>query len=81
MVRLAFVTSVTWRPVSRQISHESIVPKSTSRPRSPSTLSSSQRSFGPEKYVDGGRPVRSRNHSVSSSRTRSAVRVSCQTIA
>ena len=53
IVRLALVTSVRWRPVSFQISHESIVPKSTSpasaRSRRPGTVSSSQRSLGPEK--------------------------------
>ena len=53
MVRLAFVTSVTCRPVSFQISQLSMVPNSTSprsaRSRSPSTWSSSQRSFGPAK--------------------------------
>ena len=53
MVRLALVTSVTWRPVSFQISQVSMVPNSTS-PRSaavraPSTWSRSQRIFGPEK--------------------------------
>jgi hypothetical protein len=53
IVRLAFVTSVRWRPVSCQMSHESIVPNSTS-PRSarsckPGCASSSQRTFGPEK--------------------------------
>src|SRR5690606_21340378 len=53
----------------------------SARSRRPSTWSSSQRSFGPEKYVAGGRPVRSRNHSASSARTSSSVRVSCQTIA
>ena len=64
IVRLAFVTSVTWRPVSRQISHVSIVPNRTSpasaRSSSPVTVSSSHRSFGPEKYVAAGRPVRLR---------------------
>ena len=53
MVRLALVTSVTWRPVSFQISQLSIVPNSTwpasARSSSPGMRSSSQRIFGPEK--------------------------------
>ena len=53
--------------MSFQISHESIVPNSTSpasaRSRSPSTWSSSQRIFGPEKYVASGSPQRSRKRS------------------
>jgi hypothetical protein len=53
IVRLALVTSVMWRPVRFHSSHESIVPNSTSpasaRASSPSTWSSSQRIFGPEK--------------------------------
>ena len=53
MVRLALVTSVTWRPVSFQITQVSIVPKRISpfsaRLRAPFTSSSSQRIFGPAK--------------------------------
>ena len=53
MVRLALVTSVMCRPVSFQISQLSMVPNSTSprsaAARAPSTWSSSQRIFGPEK--------------------------------
>ncbi len=53
MVRLALVTSVTWRPVSLQISQVSMVPNSNSprsaAARAPSMLSSSQRILGPEK--------------------------------
>ncbi len=94
IVRLALVTSVTWTPpvgppVRFQMHHESIVPTS-SRPsssaaRTPGTLSSIQRIFGPAKYVASGSPVRERKRSGPSSRARSAtsrsVRVSCQTIA
>ena len=74
--------------VSSQITQVSIVPKANSprsaRSRAPSTLSRIQRIFDAAKYVDGGRPVRSWMSSRSSSvraSTRSAVRVSCQTIA
>ena len=53
MVRLALAKSVTWRPVSFQISQLSTVPNSTSprsaRRRTPGTLSSIQRILLPEK--------------------------------
>ena len=89
IVRLALVTSVMWRPVSFHAIHESIVPKARS-PESasltrPGSRSSSQRIFGPAKYVAGGSPVRSRNQSTPRSSeslfARSAVRMSCHTIA
>ncbi len=57
-VRLALVTSVTWMPpsvppVRFHSTHVSVVPNSSSpfsaRSRAPSTLSSSQVIFGPEK--------------------------------
>ena len=54
MVRLALVASVTCSPVSFQMSHESIVPNTTSpasaRARHPSRLFSIQVSFGPETF-------------------------------
>ena len=68
------------------MTQESIVPKASSpfsaRSRAPSTLSRIHLIFGPEKYVDNGRPVAWRSWSTSpSSRTIWSVRVSCQTIA
>ena len=69
-----------------QISQLSIVPAASS-PRSalaraPGTESSSQRIFGPAKYVAIGRPVCCRKRSCEpSSAHNAAVRVSCQTIA
>ncbi len=69
MVREAFVASVRWTPPeapplrfhSNQLS---MVPNASSpasaRERAPSTLSSSQRTFGPAKYVASGRPTRER---------------------
>ena len=93
-VRLAFVTSVTCvppsgPPVRFQISQLSMVPNSTSprsaRWRRPGVWSSSQRTFGAEKYVAGGKPQRLRTICPSaprdSSSTRASVRVSCHTIA
>ncbi len=79
-VREAFVRSVRWAApdVSRQTSHESTVPNASplcGRSRS------SHSSFVAEKYGSGTSPVRSRIRSLSSSRQRSAVRRSCQTIA
>ena len=93
-VRLAFVTSVMWRPpsvppVRFQMSQVSMLPNTRSpdsaRSRTPSTLSRIQRTFGPEKYVASGRPVCSANRfwppSRLSSSTSLSVRVSCQTSA
>ena len=94
-VRLAFVASVAWTPpagppVRFHRSHASIVPNRSSpraaRARAPSTLSRIQRSFGPEKYVASGRPVRARYRAAPPPSAPSAsqipcVRVSCQTIA
>ena len=93
-VRDALVTSVTcsalpWRRVRFHVSHVSTVPKMSSprsaRSRAPSTLSRIHEIFGPEKYVDTGRPVMRRTRSSPTS-SRSflqipSVRVSCQTMA
>jgi hypothetical protein len=94
IVRLAFVTSVTWAPpsappVSCQMTQVSMFPNTTSplsaRSRTPSTLSRIHLIFGPEKYVAIGRPVLARNRSWPPSADNSlqiwSVRVSCQTIA
>ncbi|CAM5739722.1 hypothetical protein SBADM41S_04165 [Streptomyces badius] len=93
-VREALVTSVTWTPpsvppVRFQMTQESMVPKRMSprsaRSRSPSTLSSSQRTLGPAKYEASGSPVSRRNRSWPTLRPSSlqsaSVRVSCQTSA
>ncbi len=57
----------------------------SARARAPGTVSSIHAIFGPEKYVESGRPTASRSRSgpasPASSRTSPAVRVSCQTIA
>ncbi len=94
MVRLALVTSVRCTPpagppVRFQISHESTLPKSSSpffaRARAPGTLSSIHRILGPEKYVANGKPTLRRKRSCPPVRAsllhRSAVRVSCHTMA
>ena len=91
IVREAFVTSVTCAlpPVSFQISQVSIVPKSSSPAsalcRAPGTLSRIQRSFVPEKYASGTRPVFSRIRSdqpaATSASAMGAVRLHCHTIA
>ncbi len=94
MVREALVTSVTCRPpltppVRFQMTQLSMVPKrmspASARSRRPSTLSSSQRAFGPAKYEASGRPVSRRKRSWPtlrpSSLQRASVRVSCQTMA
>ena len=94
MVREALVTSVTCTPPSTppvrfQMTQESMVPKRMSprsaRSRRPSTLSSSQRIFGPAKYEASGRPVSRRKRSWPTLRPSSlqsaSVRVSCQTMA
>jgi hypothetical protein len=94
IVRLAFVTSVTWAPppgppVRFQITHVSMLPKRISpfsaRPRAPSMLSRIHLIFGPEKYVAIGRPVFARKRSWPPSAISWlqiwSVRVSCQTIA
>ena len=80
-MRDAFDTSVacTAPPVSFHSSHVSTVPKA-----SPSRTPVSRRihsSFVAEKYGSGVSPVRARIESAGSSRQRSAVRRSCQTIA
>ena len=82
IVRAAFVTSVTWRPppVSFHTSQLSTVPNASSVAGC-SVRASSHSSFVAEKYGSGTRPVRSRISSPGSSRQRSAVRRSCQTIA
>src|ERR1700693_4501965 len=55
IVRLALVTSVTWRPVRFQTSQLSMVPNSRSpssaRLRIPGALSSSQLTFAPDQGV------------------------------
>ena len=105
MVREALVTSQMWSGspepagpplllevlVSRNTSHESMVPNASSpasaRSRAPGTLSRIHRTLGPEKYVEIGSPVISRTRSsppeiVSARRSQiSPVRTSCQTIA
>ena len=72
IVRLAFVTSVTWLPpsvppVRFQMHQVSMLPNISSpasaRSRAPSTLSRIQRTFVPEKYVASGSPVFSRKRS------------------
>jgi hypothetical protein len=69
IVRLAFVTSVTCAPPSTppvrfQIAQVSMVPKIASprsaAARTPSICSRIHWNLPPEKYVAGGRPVRSR---------------------
>ena len=94
IVRLALVTSVMCRPPSGppvrfQMTQVSMLPNSRS-PESafaaaPSTLSSSQRIFGPEKYVASGSPTFSWKRAWPPSReyssTSLSVRVSCQTSA
>ena len=76
-------------PVRFQISQVSMLPNSRSpesaRSAAPSTLSRSQRIFGPEKYVASGRPTFSWKRAWPPSReyssTSLSVRVSCHTIA
>ena len=88
------MTSETWAPPSPapvrfQASQHSIVPAASSprsaRARASGTVSSSQASFVAEKYGWIGNPVSSRTRvsapAATSSSHRSAVRVSCQTIA
>ena len=90
-VRLALLASVQWTrpPVKCQISHESTVPNASSPrcalARAPSTWSSSQRTFVPEKYASSTRPVFCANSgawpAARNSSHSGAVRRSCQTIA
>ena len=90
-VRDAFVASVacTRPPVSFQSSQESTVPASSSprsaAARAPSTLSRIHASLVAEKYGSSSSPVRRTSSTAlgsrSSSRQRSAVRRSCQTMA
>ena len=89
-MRPALVTSVTWRPVSFQISHESIVPKSTSpasaRARSPSIVVEQPADLRPGEVRRERQPAALAEavavpRRPPSSRTRWSVRMSCQLIA
>src|SRR3954447_26275148 len=87
IVRLALVTSVAWTspPVRRQISQESMVPSASSSSTGISRLDNSHSNLVAEKYGSSTSPVVSRISgrwpAARSASQRSAVRLSCQTMA
>src|SRR3954453_7185487 len=87
IVRLALVTSVAWTspPVRFQISQESMVPSASSSSTGISRLDNSHSNLVAEKYGSSTSPVVSRTSgkwpAARNASQRSAVRLSCQTIA